>query len=230
MEQLKKLQHLSLVSKVTAELENHLNIADKTLAEFVIELAKDQKNVDAFKKVRRRRWGMPAATVRMPELLRHPLLAIAQRCPCRRGCRARTRLSTSRVRPPPSQNPLAKLQALAELGSAMPDALVERLWSIIQHMMGGGAAPGGAGGGLARAKVRPDAAVPALGIEDTRDMAKQLTDELLAEARAKGGHVDGPSTSGRPAEDVGRWGLCPGPWLHACLGASSRPLHQACCK
>jgi hypothetical protein len=53
MEQLRKLQHLSLVSKVTAELENHLNIADKTLAEFVIELAKDQKNVDAFNKVRR---------------------------------------------------------------------------------------------------------------------------------------------------------------------------------
>lgn len=52
MEQLKRLQHLSLVSKVTAELENHLNIADKTLAEFVIELAKEQSNVDAFKKVR----------------------------------------------------------------------------------------------------------------------------------------------------------------------------------
>lgn len=45
MEQLKRLQHLSLVSKVTAELENHLNIADKTLAEFVIELAKEQANV-----------------------------------------------------------------------------------------------------------------------------------------------------------------------------------------
>ena len=36
---LNKLAHLSLVNKVTTELENHIGIADKTLSEFVIDLA-----------------------------------------------------------------------------------------------------------------------------------------------------------------------------------------------
>jgi hypothetical protein len=99
----------------------------------------------------------------------------------------------------------------------MPDALVERLWSIIQHMSGG-ASSSGAGAGMARAKVRPDAAVPALGIEDTRDMARQLNEELLAEARSKGAPEDGPSTSGRPAGDGDRCARLARPaCLPACL-------------
>jgi len=42
---LNKLAHLSLVNKVTSELENHIGIADKTLSEFVIDLA--EKHADA---------------------------------------------------------------------------------------------------------------------------------------------------------------------------------------
>ena len=34
-----RLQYLSLVSKVAQELDNHLGIGDKTLAEFVIDMA-----------------------------------------------------------------------------------------------------------------------------------------------------------------------------------------------
>lgn len=51
MEALKQLQ---VISRVTKELENHLNIAGdqgKTLAEFVIEIAKSQQSVDDFKAV-----------------------------------------------------------------------------------------------------------------------------------------------------------------------------------
>lgn len=48
MDKLKELQHLSLVSKVTTELENHLGIGDKTLAEFIIQLAEANRTVDKF--------------------------------------------------------------------------------------------------------------------------------------------------------------------------------------
>lgn len=55
MDALKRLSDLQVVSRVTKELENHLNIAGdqgKTLAEFVIEIARSQKSVDGFKAVR----------------------------------------------------------------------------------------------------------------------------------------------------------------------------------
>ena len=37
---MEKLQELSLVSKVCTELENHLGMSDKTLAEFIIEMVR----------------------------------------------------------------------------------------------------------------------------------------------------------------------------------------------
>ena len=51
MDELKKLEHLSLVSKVCTELDNHYNMNDKDLAEFIIDLAEKNPNLDAFKKV-----------------------------------------------------------------------------------------------------------------------------------------------------------------------------------
>ena len=33
------------------ELENHLQISEKAVAEFIIDMAKDKSNVDEFKKV-----------------------------------------------------------------------------------------------------------------------------------------------------------------------------------
>mmetsp|Transcript_33661 Transcript_33661/g.95228 ORF Transcript_33661/g.95228 Transcript_33661/m.95228 type:complete len:1172 (-) Transcript_33661:83-3598(-) len=50
MAALEKLQYLSLVSKITTELENHLGIADKTLAEFIIDISKGKDSARAFKK------------------------------------------------------------------------------------------------------------------------------------------------------------------------------------
>lgn len=51
MDEVEKLEHLSLVSKVCTELENHLGINDKDLAEFIIHLANKNTSQDAFKKV-----------------------------------------------------------------------------------------------------------------------------------------------------------------------------------
>ncbi|XP_046888920.1 ATP-dependent RNA helicase DHX8-like isoform X1 [Hypomesus transpacificus] len=51
MEELKRLEYLSLVSKVCTELENHLGISEKDLAEFVINLAEKQPTFDGFKRI-----------------------------------------------------------------------------------------------------------------------------------------------------------------------------------
>ncbi|KAI0219876.1 ATP-dependent RNA helicase DHX8 [Lamellibrachia satsuma] len=50
MDELDKLEHLSLVSKVCTELDNHLGLNDKDLAEFIIHLAEKHPSYDAFKK------------------------------------------------------------------------------------------------------------------------------------------------------------------------------------
>jgi ATP-dependent RNA helicase DHX8/PRP22 len=48
---LEKLEKLSLVSKVCTELENHLGLNDKDLAEFIIHLAEKNDTFDKFKSV-----------------------------------------------------------------------------------------------------------------------------------------------------------------------------------
>ncbi|XP_061711854.1 LOW QUALITY PROTEIN: ATP-dependent RNA helicase DHX8-like [Cydia pomonella] len=50
MDEVAKLEHLSLVSKICTELDNHLGLNDKDLAEFIIDLADKNPNFDAFKK------------------------------------------------------------------------------------------------------------------------------------------------------------------------------------
>lgn len=49
MDDLESLELLSLVSKVTLELNNHLGINEKTLAEFVIAQHSQCKSLDEFK-------------------------------------------------------------------------------------------------------------------------------------------------------------------------------------
>ncbi|KAI4460494.1 atp-dependent rna helicase [Holotrichia oblita] len=51
MNEIEKLEHLSLVSKVCTELENHLGMNDKDLAEFIIHLSEKHNTFEAFKKV-----------------------------------------------------------------------------------------------------------------------------------------------------------------------------------
>ena len=50
MDEIEKLEHLSLVSKVCTELDNHLSLNDKDLAEYIIHLAEKHPNYDAFYK------------------------------------------------------------------------------------------------------------------------------------------------------------------------------------
>ncbi|GLC45966.1 hypothetical protein PLESTB_001624100 [Pleodorina starrii] len=142
---LKKLLYLQTVNKVAQEIENHLQISDATVAEFIVETAKEAGNVDKFKKA-------------MHEM---------------------------------------------GLGAALNDVLIERFWNIIQALTGGGGGGGGAGGsggvGLARANAR----LPAAEIVDTRDRAKQLTQELLEEADQKRRKDDAAAAgpSGRDSRD-----------------------------
>lgn len=50
MDELEKLRHISLVSKVCTELQNHLNINDKDLAEFLIDLVQKSNSLASFRK------------------------------------------------------------------------------------------------------------------------------------------------------------------------------------
>ncbi|OMO64507.1 hypothetical protein COLO4_32032 [Corchorus olitorius] len=47
-EALKKLEYLSLVSKVSTELESHVGYSDKVLAEFITDMGRDCQTVDEF--------------------------------------------------------------------------------------------------------------------------------------------------------------------------------------
>lgn len=49
MKELDKLREISLVSKVCTEVENHLTVSDKTLANFLISLAKSSATHEAFR-------------------------------------------------------------------------------------------------------------------------------------------------------------------------------------
>ncbi|KAJ1526803.1 hypothetical protein ONE63_008374 [Megalurothrips usitatus] len=51
MEEVLKLEHLSLVSKICSELENHLGLNDKDLAEYIIALAEKNNTFESFKRV-----------------------------------------------------------------------------------------------------------------------------------------------------------------------------------
>ncbi|CAL5229034.1 g12281 [Coccomyxa viridis] len=48
MAELNKIQSFALVNKISTELENHLGIAEKSLAEFIVDLAKDKTSVKQF--------------------------------------------------------------------------------------------------------------------------------------------------------------------------------------
>ncbi|XP_071377090.1 ATP-dependent RNA helicase DHX8-like isoform X1 [Centroberyx affinis] len=51
LDALERLEYLSLVSKVCTELENHLGISEKDLAEFVIDLAEKHPTFEEFKAI-----------------------------------------------------------------------------------------------------------------------------------------------------------------------------------
>ena len=70
---LAELQYLSLVSKVCTELDNHLGVSDKTLAEFIIDLAKKNPELPAF------RAALDENGAEFPQSFAQSLLALIQR-------------------------------------------------------------------------------------------------------------------------------------------------------
>lgn len=80
------------------------------------------------------------------------------------------------------------MQDLSEAGGQLPDAVVERIWNIIQALDPGSKKAGAAGGDAdykPHPKARPGAAIPGLALQNTRQYAKQLDHILLEEADRK---------------------------------------------
>ncbi|KAG8654420.1 probable pre-mRNA-splicing factor ATP-dependent RNA helicase DEAH5 [Manihot esculenta] len=72
---LKKLEYLSLVSKVCTELETHLGFGDKVLAEFITELGRNCETVDEFdSKLKENGAEMPDYFVRTLLTIIHAIL------------------------------------------------------------------------------------------------------------------------------------------------------------
>ncbi|KAI3447144.1 hypothetical protein Pfo_003809 [Paulownia fortunei] len=74
-EGLKKLEYLSLVSKVCTELETHLGFGDKVLAEFITEIGRNCETVDEFDaKLKENEAEMPDYFVRTLLTIIHAIL------------------------------------------------------------------------------------------------------------------------------------------------------------
>ncbi|KAI3701398.1 hypothetical protein L6452_26434 [Arctium lappa] len=72
---LKKLEYLSLVSKVCTELESHLGFGDKVLAEFITEICRKCETVDEFdSKLKENGAEMPDYFVRTLLTIIHAIL------------------------------------------------------------------------------------------------------------------------------------------------------------
>ena len=72
---LKKLEYLSLVSKVCTELESHTGTGDKVLAEFITELGRSSENVEEFdEKLKENGAEMPDYFVRTLLTIIHAIL------------------------------------------------------------------------------------------------------------------------------------------------------------
>ncbi|KAJ9551286.1 hypothetical protein OSB04_015331 [Centaurea solstitialis] len=72
---LKKLEYLSLVSKVCTELESHLGFGDKVLAEFITEIGRKCETVDEFdRKLKENGAEMPDYFVRTLLTIIHAIL------------------------------------------------------------------------------------------------------------------------------------------------------------
>ena len=104
------------LSPPPSELENHLGVSDKTMAEFVINLAKNKKTGTEFGEVRigweREKQG------------------------------GRSRAPRHHSHPPPRTH----TQTLKQAGGELPDTLVASLWAIIQRLTPGAPRGGGGAG------------------------------------------------------------------------------------
>ncbi|KAL0308483.1 UNVERIFIED_CONTAM: putative pre-splicing factor ATP-dependent RNA helicase DEAH5 [Sesamum radiatum] len=83
---LKKLEYLSLVSKVCSELETHLGFGDKVLAEFITEMGRNCEKVDEFDaKLKENGAEMPDYFVRTLLTIIHAILPPKQKSKSDKG-------------------------------------------------------------------------------------------------------------------------------------------------
>ncbi|KAK6151958.1 hypothetical protein DH2020_014593 [Rehmannia glutinosa] len=83
---LKKLEYLSLVSKVCTELETHLGFGDKVLAEFITELGRNCQTVEEFDaKLKENGAEMPDYFVRTLLTIIHAILPPKQKLRSKKG-------------------------------------------------------------------------------------------------------------------------------------------------
>ena len=131
-----------------AELENHLGISDKTMAEFIVDLAK--------------------------------------------GASSAANLGA----------------ALKAAGGELPTPLVATLWAVTQRLGGGGRGGGAAGPSTTAPPARPsrpeDGRFPGLAVGDDRERARALAAEL-ASGGGGGGAGPGPSSTAAAAGRPTRW-------------------------
>ncbi|KAL3829991.1 hypothetical protein ACJIZ3_018793 [Penstemon smallii] len=83
---LKKLEYLSLVSKVCTELETHLGFGDKVLAEFITEIGRNCESVDTFDdQLKKNGAEMPDYFVRTLLTIIHAILPPNQKSKLEKG-------------------------------------------------------------------------------------------------------------------------------------------------
>ncbi|KAL6534995.1 hypothetical protein OROHE_013049 [Orobanche hederae] len=93
---LKKLEYLSLVSKVCTELEAHLGFGDKVLAEFITEMGRTCESVDEFDaKLKENGAEMPDYFVRTLLTIIHAILPPRQKSKSEKGAKEREKSAFS---------------------------------------------------------------------------------------------------------------------------------------
>ncbi len=109
MDEIARLQYLSLVNKVCSELDNHIGVSDKDLAEFIIDLAKRHPQLPEFCK------ALADNGAEFPQSFASSLLAlVAKMTPKRRTTAAPAASGAPKVAAASSSDPLtAKFPGLA---------------------------------------------------------------------------------------------------------------------
>lgn len=96
MDDIEQLEYLSLVSKVCTELDNHLGLNDKDLAEFIIKIADKHPRLDKFSK------SLSKKGAQFPESFTKNLLSLIQRM---RPPKQKQTLSKEEVKTAKDHNP-----------------------------------------------------------------------------------------------------------------------------
>lgn len=122
MDELRKLRHLSLVSTVATELQNHLGINDKTLAEFLTDLARRSHSLPTFRRA--------VSQVCGDDPLPGALIAAIHRAVTRStpavSSAASSAAPANRARSPPRPNPVASSAGVSSAAEGFLGSGIDR--------------------------------------------------------------------------------------------------------